>query len=136
MLLHTVCLLSTAALSCTSIEYTIASVRASKAIAGAEAAGANCTEEQLDKLSPVRKNQAPDPGTEIISSEDEAPPDLGAPKCSAPFEYYSAVEYQKKAREEVSYSEYGPAVEYSRKAQAMAKDARDIALKREAERGR
>lgn len=137
-LLHTVSLLSLAGLGCAPIEYTVVSVQASKAIAEAETAGASCTEEQLDRLSPVTRNKAPDPGTALVSSEEEteAPPEFGEPTCDAPYEYYSAVEYRKKAREEVSYSDYDAAVKYAREARVMAQKARDIALNRDAERGR
>ena len=124
-------------LACAPIEYTVVSVQASKAIAEAETAGASCTEEQLDQLSPVTRNQAPDPGTELVSTEDETDrPEFGEPTCDAPYEYYSAIEYRKKAREEVSYSDYDAAVKYAREARVMAQKARDIALNRDAERGR
>jgi hypothetical protein len=136
-LLQTVALLSFACLACAPIEYTVVSVQASRAIAEAETAGASCTEEQLNRLSPVTRNQAPDPGTRIASSEDEGGPhEFGEPTCDAPYEYYSAIEYRKKAREEVSYSDYDAAVKYAREARVMAEKARDIALNRDQERGR
>lgn len=126
-----------AGMSCAPIEYSVVVVQASQAIAEAEVAGADCTPEQLDRLSPVTKNLAPDPGTSLATSDSEpAPLGIGRPKCDAPFEYYSAVEYVQKAREEVSYSDYEAAVEYAREARAYARKARDIALHRSQERGR
>ena len=56
--------------------------------------------------------------------------------CDAPYEYYSAVEYLHKAREEVGYSEYEAAIEFARKSRKFARKARDIALNRNQERGR
>jgi hypothetical protein len=136
-LLRAVCLLALLGLGCAPIEYTVVIVQAQKAIAEAETAGASCTEEQLDRLSPVTKNQATDPGTELVSSEEGLEkPEFGQPTCDAPYEYYSAIEYRQKAREEVSYSDYDAAVEYAREARIMAQKARDIALNRDAERGR
>jgi hypothetical protein len=135
--LQTVALLSFACLSCAPIEYTVVSVQASRAIAEAETAGASCTEEQLNRLSPITRNQAPDPGTEIASSEGDGDPHaFGKPMCDAPYEYYSAIEYRKKSREAVSYSHYGAAVKYAREARVMAEKARDIARNRDQERGR
>jgi hypothetical protein len=123
---------------CAPIEYSVVIVQASKAIAEAETAGAACTEEQLDHLSPVTRNKVPDPGTELVSSEEETAltSELGAPTCDAPFEYYSALEYREKAREEVSYSDYQVAIEYARESRRLAQKARDIALNRDQERGR
>jgi hypothetical protein len=125
------------AVSCAPIEYSVVVVEASQALAEAEIAGANCTQEQLDRLSPVTQNLAPDPGTELATSEDVGVGvTTGEPMCDAPYEYYSAIEYIHKAREEVGYSDYEPAIEYAREARTMARKARDIALKRDRERGR
>jgi len=124
---------------CAPIEYSVVIVEASQAIAEAEMAGAMCTEEQLDRLSPVTENQAPDPGTELASSEGAGARHrvgIGEPTCDAPFEYYSAVEYRLKAREEMGYSNYEAAIEFARKARSYARKARDIALRRDRERGR
>jgi hypothetical protein len=122
---------------CAPIEYSVVIVQASQAIAEAEIAGASCTPEQLDRLSPVTKNQAPDPGTALASTEEEtAPVEVGEATCDAPYEYYSAIEYLRKAREEVGYSDYEAAVEFAREARSLARKARDIALNRDAERGR
>ena len=122
---------------CAPIEYSVVIVEASQAIAEAEMAGASCTQEQLDRLSPVTKNLAPDPGTELATSEDAAlGPMVGEPKCDAPYEYYSAIEYLRKAREEVGFSDYEAGVRYARECRTFARKARDIALKRDRERGR
>jgi hypothetical protein len=122
---------------CAPIEYSVVIVEASQAIAEAEVAGASCTQEQLDRLSPVTENLAPDPGTALASSEEEPTrPELGKPMCDAPYEFYSAVEYIRKAREEVGYSDYEPALDYAREARSSARKARDIALNRNQERGR
>ena len=129
--------LACSGLACASVEYSVVVVQASQAIAEAEVAGADCTPEQLDRLSPVTKNLAPDPGTSLASSETEqVPHSAGRPMCDAPFEYYSAVEFIQKAREEVGYSDYEAAIEYAREARAFARKARDIALNRSQERGR
>lgn len=120
---------------CAPVEYSVVIVEADEAVAEAEVAGAACTEEQLERLSPVTKNAPLDPGTELASSEEEAPV-LGEPSCDAPYEYYSAVEYLHKAREEVGTSDYEAAIEYAREARIFAKKARDIALNRDQERGR
>ena len=125
------------ALGCAPVEYSVVIVEASQAVAEAEIAGAACTDEQLDRLSPVTKNAAPDPGTALASSEeDPAPIELGQPRCDAPYEYYAAQEYLRKAREEVGFSDYEPAVDYARQARTFALKARDIALNRDSERGR
>ena len=122
---------------CAPIEYSVVIVEASQAVAEAEIAGASCTQEQLDRLSPVTKNLAPDPGTALASSEEEdVHIEVGKPRCDAPYEYYAAQEYLHKAREEVGYSDYEPAVEYAREARIFARKARDIALNRDQERGR
>jgi hypothetical protein len=126
-----------AALGCAPIEYSVVVVEASQAIAEAEVAGARCTQEQLDALSPVTSGGAPEAGTELASTEDDAPGlGLGAPMCDAPYEYYSALEYRRKAREEVGYSDYEAAVEFARQARIFARKARDISLNRGQERGR
>ncbi|MDJ0763107.1 MAG: hypothetical protein QNJ97_08980 [Myxococcota bacterium] len=122
---------------CAPIEYSVVMVEASQAIAEAEIAGASCTEEQLDALSPVTKNKAPDPGTALASTEEViAPIEAGQPRCDGPYEYYSAMEYRRKAREEAGFSDYEAAVEFAREARAFARKARDIALNRDQERGR
>ena len=119
------------------MEYSVIIVQATKAIAEAETAGASCTEEQLDRLSPVTRNQTPTPGTELVSTEEGGFEEkLGAPTCDAPYEYYLAIEYQQKAREEVSYSDYDAAIELARESRKMAEKARDIALNADQERGR
>jgi hypothetical protein len=123
------------ALGCAPIEYSVVIVEASQAVAEAEVAGARCTQEQLDRLSPTTRNLAPDPGT-ALASTDEDKPRIGAPMCDAPFEYYSALEFIRKAREEVGYSDYEAAIEFAREARAFARKARDIALNRSQERGR
>ena len=124
-------------LGCAPVEYSVVIVEASQAIAEAEVAGASCTQEQLDALSPVTKNKAPDPGTALASSEvEDSPIELGQPTCDGPFEYYSAMEFRRKAREEAGYSDYEAAVEFAREARAYARKARDIALNRDMERGR
>jgi hypothetical protein len=121
---------------CAPIEYSVVIVQASQSIAEAEIAGAACTQEQLDKLSPMTENTAPDPGYALASSEEEpAIPKIGQPTCDAPYEYYSAVEYLKKAREEVSYSDYEAAMDFATEALTSARSARDIALNRDQETG-
>lgn len=123
-------------MGCAPIEYSVVIVEASQALAEAEVAGAHCTQEQLDRLSPVTKNLAPDPGTELVSSEETVGIGSGLPMCDAPFEYYSALEYLHKAREEVGYSDYEAAVDFARAARKHAWEARDIAVSRARERGR
>ena len=67
-------------LGCAPIEYSVVVVEASQAIAEAEMAGASCTDEQLDSLSPTTKNLTPDPGTALATTEDEpATPEQGEP---------------------------------------------------------
>jgi hypothetical protein len=129
--------LASAGIGCAPIEYTAILSSASQAIEEAEAAGAGCTTEQLDRRSPVTENGAPDPGTQLASS-DESPtvPKMGQPMCSAPYEYYMAVEYLHQARVEVGYSEYEAALEFAQEAQSFARKARDIALNTEREGGR
>lgn len=124
---------------CAPIEYTVVVVEASQAIAAAEVSGAHCTEEQLKARSPVTAFSTPDPGTEIASTDVAKPTaaDLeGRPQCAAPYEYYSAVEYLHKAREEVGYSDYQAAIDYAREARSFARSAREIALRYSRERGR
>lgn len=126
-------------MGCAPIEYTVVIVQASQAIAAAEEQGAHCTDEQLAARSPVLEAEAPDPGTELASTETKAKDgegDEGEPLCAAPYEYYSALEYQHKAREEVGYSDYEAAVEYAREARTFARSAKEIALRFRRERGR
>lgn len=136
-LLQAVCLTSGICAGCAPVEYSVIIVQASKAIAEAETAGAHCTDEQLNRLSPVTKNQSSSAGRELVSSSDKQPQaDYGKPLCSAPYDYYSALEYRKQAREEASYSDYDAAIEFARESRKMARTARDIALNRTEERGR
>ena len=124
---------------CAPIEYSVVIVEASQAISEAKVAGAGCTQAQLDSLSPTTQNSAPDPGTELVSSEESAKTGNGLdgrPLCAAPYEYYSAVEYLTKAREEVGYSDYEAAIEYARQSRIFARKARDIAITQSRERGR
>jgi hypothetical protein len=72
----------------------------------------------------------------VTSEEGPVEQEMGQPTCDAPYEYYAAQEYLKKAREEVGYSDYEPAIEYAREARTFARKARDIALNRDQERGR
>ncbi|MCK9461808.1 MAG: DUF4398 domain-containing protein [Proteobacteria bacterium] len=124
---------------CAPIEYTVVIVEASQAVAAAEVAGAHCTDAQLEARSPVAAASAPDPGT-AIATTDTAKPSAssleGKPQCAAPYEYYSAVEFLHKAREEVGYSDYEAAIEYAREARSFARSAREIALRYSRERGR
>ena len=48
----------------------------------------------------------------------------------APYEYWSAVEYLHKAREEGGYADYQVAIEFGKKAQDYAHQARDLARER------
>jgi hypothetical protein len=124
---------------CAPIEYTVVVVEATQAIAAAEVAGAHCTEDQLKARSPVTATAAPDPGTEIASTDIKKSSALdleGKPQCAAPYEYYSAVEYLHKAREEVGYSDYEAAVDYAREARSFARSAKEIAHRYSRERGR
>jgi hypothetical protein len=124
---------------CAPIEYTVVIVQASQAIAAAEVAGAQCTDDQLAARSPVTAAQAPDPGTALASTEAPAggvPTVEGKPLCAAPYEYYSALEYLHKARVEVGYSEYEAAIEYARESRSFARSAREISLRYSRERGR
>jgi hypothetical protein len=126
-------------LGCAPIEYTVVVVQASQAIAAAEVAGAQCTDEQLAARSPVTATDAPDPGTALASTEGTASSSSsleGKPLCAAPYEYYSAIEYLHKAREEVGYSDYQAAVEYARESRSFARSAREISLRYSRERGR
>jgi hypothetical protein len=50
----------------------------------------------------------------------------------APYEYWSAVEYLHKAREEGGYADFQVAVDFARKAQEFARQARDLARERAA----
>ena len=122
---------------CAPIESSVVIVGASQAIAAADVAGAGCTQRQLDLLSPITKNTSPDPGQELVSSEQDSVDSSGdQPQCDAPFEYYSAIEYLHKAREEVGFSDYQAAIEYARESRTYANKAKDIALMRNRERGR
>lgn len=128
-----------AGLGCAPIEYTVVIVQASQAIAAAEVQGAHCTDEQLAARSPLLETEAPDPGTELATTETKTKDvgDIeGEPLCAAPYEYYSAVEYLHKAREEVGYSDYQAAIEYAREARTFARSAKEIALRFSRERGR
>ena len=141
-LLQAACLSAVICFGCAPVEYSVIIVQTSKAIAEAETAGASCTEEQLDRLSPVTRKQSPTPGTELVSSEEggssgaTSRSELGEPTCDAPYEYYSAIAYQQKAREEVSFSDYDMALELARESRRLAEKARDIALNRDQEMGR
>lgn len=136
-LLQAVCLAAGSCLGCAPIEYSVIIVQASKAIAEAETAGAHCTEEQLDRLSPVTRNQSPTPGHELVSSDEKKTQvEYGEPVCAAPYDYYSAVEYRQQAREEASYSDYDAAIDYARESRKMAQSARDISMNQAKERGR
>lgn len=130
------CLAAGLCLGCAPVEYSVVIVQASKAIAEAERAGAHCTDEQLEKLSPVTRNRTQAAGRELASSDEKKRDavEFGAPMCKAPFEYYSAWEYRQQAREEVSYSDYGAAVEFARESRDMARKASDIARNRDEER--
>jgi len=123
---------------CAPIEYSVVIVDASQSITEAKTAGAGCSEQQLDKLSPITFNTEIDPGVALVTSETQQPKSSvrGEPHCFAPFEYYTAVEYLDKAREEVGYSDYEAAIEYARKAKAFAKSAREISMKIRREGGR
>jgi hypothetical protein len=126
-------------IGCAPIEYTVVIVQASQAIAAAEVQGAHCTDEQLAARSPLLETDVPDPGTELASTETKpkGAADLdGEPLCAAPYEYYSAVEYLHKAREEVGYSDYEAAIEYAREARSFARSAKEIALRFSREGGR
>ncbi len=129
--------LAAGGIGCAPIEYTAVVVSASQAIEEAEAAGASCTAEQLDRRSPVTENLSPDPGTQLASSDEHSDqPEAGQPMCSAPYEYYAAVEFLRQARVEVGYSEYEAALEFAREARSSARKARDIAISKNLERGR
>ena len=121
---------------CASIEYSVVVVEAAQAVASAEVAGAPCTSDQLEGLSPSTENAAPDPGTALATSDETLEPEMGAPMCYAPYEYYSSLEYLHKAREEVGYSDYEAAIRYARQARAFALKATDISFGRNQERGR
>jgi hypothetical protein len=58
---------------------------------------------------------------------------MGQPMCSAPYEYYGAIEYLHQARMEVGYSEYEAALEFAREARSSARRARDIAINKNLE---
>jgi hypothetical protein len=127
------------ALACAPIEYTVVIVQASQAVAAAEVAGAHCTDEQLAARSPVTASETPDPGTALASTETTQTTNStleGTPLCAAPYEYYSALEYLHKAREEVSYSDYQAAIEYARESRSFARSAKEISQRYSRERGR
>ena len=137
MLLQAVYLVALICLGCAPIEYSVIVVQASKAIAEAETAGAHCTQDQLDRLSPVTRNQTPTPGHELASTDEQKKQSVySGPLCAAPYDYYSALEYRQQAREEASYSDYDAAIEFARESRKMAESARDIALHQAKERGR
>lgn len=123
-------------IGCAPVEYSVVIVDASEAISEAKVAGASCTDQQLAKLSPVTQNDALESGTELASTERVDSGLAGSPLCSAPYEYYSALAFLSKAREEVGYSDYQAALKYARQARSFAKKARDISLNMGKERGR
>ena len=120
--------ISTVFISCAPVEYSVVIVNASDAIEKAEAAGAACTEQQLADLSPTTRYDALESGTELASTEAAGVGAHSGTRCAAPFEYYSALEYLSKAREEVGYSDYQAALKYARQAREYARRAREIAL--------
>ena len=128
------------AASCAPIEYSVVIVQAAQAISQAETAGAACTEQQINDLSPVTKNNNLESGTELATTDKKEVEDDnilgGAPMCGAPFEYYSAIEYLHKAREEVGYSDYEAAIEYARQSRDYANKAGEISQNLDRERGR
>ncbi|MBN2804294.1 MAG: DUF4398 domain-containing protein, partial [Deltaproteobacteria bacterium] len=76
-------------------------------------------------------------GTELASTENSDVSSMNSsPMCGAPFEYYSALEFLDKAREEVGYSDYEAAIEYAREARDYAKKAWEISSNLDKERGR
>jgi hypothetical protein len=124
---------------CAPIEYSVVIVQAAQAISQAEVSGAACTEPQINALSPVTRNNNLQSGTELASTEKKPVKDdalSGTPMCNAPYEYYSAIEYLEKAREEVGYSDYEAAVEYARSSRDFAQKAWDISQNMDKERGR
>ena len=48
----------------------------------------------------------------------------------APYEYYGAVEYLHKAREEAGYANFQVAVEFGRQAATLAQKARELAARK------
>ncbi|MBN2717847.1 MAG: DUF4398 domain-containing protein [Deltaproteobacteria bacterium] len=104
-------------------------VNAADAIEKAEAAGAACTEQQLAELSPVTRYNALESGTELASTESSSEDAPKGARCAAPFEYYSALEYLSKAREEVGYSDYQAALEYARQAREYARKATELSVR-------
>jgi hypothetical protein len=50
----------------------------------------------------------------------------------APYEYWGAVEYLHKAREEAGYADFGVAIELGKKATDLATQARSLAIERAA----
>ena len=65
--------------------------------------------------------------TRHASAEVAAARSAGADKY-APYEYTAAREYLHKAREEAGYADYQAAIRFGKKAEEMAKKAREIAL--------
>lgn len=123
-------------MGCAPIEYSVVIVDASEAISEAKVAGASCTPQQLAALSPTTQLTAPESGTQLASTESDDAGVVGSPMCSAPFEYYTALEYLSKAREEVGYSDYQIALKYARRSREFAHKARSIALNMGKEKGR
>ena len=119
---------SIAVFGCAPVEYSVVIVSASDAIDKAEEAGASCTEQQLAERSPVTRYNALQSGTEVASTEPADAASAESVGCGAPFEYYSAIEYLAKAREEVGYSDYQAALEYARQAREYARRARELSL--------
>ena len=113
---------------CAPVEYSVVIVSASDAIEKAEEAGASCTEQQLAELSPVTRYNALESGTEVASTDAAGADSTESSGCAAPFEYYSALEYLAKAREEVGYSDYQAALKYARQAREYARQARELSL--------
>ena len=50
----------------------------------------------------------------------------------APYEYWGAMEYLHKAREEGGYADFQVAIQFGKKAAELAKQARDLAIERAA----
>jgi len=144
-----------ALLACAPIEYTVDIAEASGLLAQAEEAGAACTDEELVKLTqaktgikpeetaaqpdevdsetPIRPKAESEP---VKASQGTGPEAHIKGGCNAPFEYYFSKEYLNKAREEVGYSDYQAALEYLQVAKDYAKQAYEIATRRQKERGR
>ncbi|MCK9522249.1 MAG: hypothetical protein M0R76_04285 [Proteobacteria bacterium] len=120
--------------ACAPIEYTVVIVEASEALEAARMAGAACTQSQLDARSPVTASRpAAESGQELASTESRTAFEEAVPRCAAPYEYYKAVEYQSKAREEVGFSDYQAALKYARASRDHARKAKKIAETGEAD---